>query len=254
MNSPNASSPHGTHGTHGTDSTHVTLSPRERIMRRLTSADSFRSPYGPPLQAPDVAAYYAAHQRNEDRATRIARFRSAIEAAHAEVHDTDAAGWPQLLCRIAAEKGAKTLLHGTVAADAAHLANIQTSLRLIPYERSIDTWRSEMFATIDAGFTRARSAIAETGSLVLWPGTNEPRLMSLVPPIHFVLLDADTIHADLHGAMLAEKWATSLPTNALLISGPSKTADIQQTLAYGAHGPRELIVLLCHPQATEAQP
>jgi L-lactate dehydrogenase complex protein LldG len=35
-----------------------------------------------------------------------------------------------------------------------------------------------------------------------------------------------------------------LPTNALLISGPSKTADIQQTLAYGAHGPRELVVLI----------
>jgi L-lactate dehydrogenase complex protein LldG len=37
-----------------------------------------------------------------------------------------------------------------------------------------------------------------------------------------------------------------LPTNALLICGPSKTADIQQTLAYGAHGPRELVVLLRH--------
>jgi len=46
--------------------------------------------------------------------------------------------------------------------------------------------------------------------------------------------------------MVAEDWKNSLPTNALLISGPSKTADIQQTLAYGAHGPRELIVLLTH--------
>jgi L-lactate dehydrogenase complex protein LldG len=35
-----------------------------------------------------------------------------------------------------------------------------------------------------------------------------------------------------------------MPTNALLISGPSKTADIQQTLAYGAHGPKELVLLL----------
>ena len=43
-----------------------------------------------------------------------------------------------------------------------------------------------------------------------------------------------------------------MPTNALLISGPSKTADIQQTLAYGAHGPRELIVLLCHPKGNVA--
>jgi L-lactate dehydrogenase complex protein LldG len=43
-----------------------------------------------------------------------------------------------------------------------------------------------------------------------------------------------------------------MPTNALLVCGPSKTADIQQTLAYGAHGPRELVVLLCHPQGAAA--
>jgi L-lactate dehydrogenase complex protein LldG len=53
------------------------------------------------------------------------------------------------------------------------------------------------------------------------------------------------LHADLHAAITAEGWAQGMPTNALLISGPSKTADIQQVLAYGAHGPRELIVLLC---------
>ena len=44
--------------------------------------------------------------------------------------------------------------------------------------------------------------------------------------------------------MHAQGWAGGLPTNALLVSGPSKTADIQQTLAYGAHGPKELLVLI----------
>jgi L-lactate dehydrogenase complex protein LldG len=72
--------------------------------------------------------------------------------------------------------------------------------------------------------------------------------MSLVPPVHFVLLDVATIHADLYSTLCTEGWSSGLPTNALLISGPSKTADIQQTLAYGAHGPRELVVLLRHPQ------
>jgi L-lactate dehydrogenase complex protein LldG len=76
--------------------------------------------------------------------------------------------------------------------------------------------------------------------------------MSLVPPIHFVLLDAATIHADMHSAFTAEGWASGMPTNALLISGPSKTADIQQTLAYGAHGPRELVVLLRHGKGETA--
>ena len=66
--------------------------------------------------------------------------------------------------------------------------------------------------------------------------------------MHFVLLDSHRIHADLHAAISAEGWAQGLPTNALLISGPSKTADIQQTMAYGAHGPRELVLLLLHPE------
>ncbi|MCW8891142.1 MAG: lactate utilization protein, partial [Sedimenticola sp.] len=45
-------------------------------------------------------------------------------------------------------------------------------------------------------------------------------------------------------AIANEKWQEGMPTNALLISGPSKSADIEQTLAYGVHGPVELIVLL----------
>ena len=44
--------------------------------------------------------------------------------------------------------------------------------------------------------------------------------------------------------MHAERWSDGLPTNVILVSSPSKTADIQQTLAYGAHGPKQLIVLL----------
>jgi L-lactate dehydrogenase complex protein LldG len=47
--------------------------------------------------------------------------------------------------------------------------------------------------------------------------------------------------------MREQGWAQAMPTNALLISGPSKTADIEQTLAYGVHGPKRLIVLVVHP-------
>jgi L-lactate dehydrogenase complex protein LldG len=70
--------------------------------------------------------------------------------------------------------------------------------------------------------------------------------------VHVVLLDVDAIHADFHAAISAEGWSSGLPSNALLISGPSKTADIQQTLAYGAHGPRELVVLLREAEGSQS--
>jgi L-lactate dehydrogenase complex protein LldG len=224
------------------------MNARNSILERLRSASIT---VRPPL--PDVASWYATHSRNEDMSQRIARLRSALEAVHAEVHDTTASDWPELLLRIAAEKGLRNLLIGT---DTPHGDTLQArqseQLKLLRYDRSIDSWRDVLFDEVDAALTRARSAIAETGSLVLWPDASEPRLMSLVPAVNFMLLDVNAIHADLHSAMQAEGWQDGMPTNALLVCGPSKTADIQQTLAYGAHGPRELVVLLCHPQGAAA--
>jgi L-lactate dehydrogenase complex protein LldG len=86
--------------------------------------------------------------------------------------------------------------------------------------------------------------LAESGSLVLWPDADEPRLMSLVPPLHIALLQADRLFENFAQLIARENWAAGMPTNALLISGPSKTADIEQTLAYGIHGPKALITLI----------
>jgi L-lactate dehydrogenase complex protein LldG len=179
-----------------------------------------------------------------------------MEAVKTEVHDTTASEWPDLLLRIAAAKGVRSLLIGADTPHGAELESRHSRLQSNPtevlelrrYAQPIEAWRQELFDGIDASLTAARSAIAETGSLIFWPDAREPRLMSLVPPIHFVLLDVATIHADMHSAFAAEGWANGMPTNALLISGPSKTADIQQTLAYGAHGPRELVLLLRRPE------
>jgi L-lactate dehydrogenase complex protein LldG len=219
------------------------MSARNDILARLRAA-----PAGERVPLPDVDAWYAAASRDE-RAP-LERFRANIEAAHAEVHDTDAAAWPALLCRIAAAKGVQRLLVGNDSAEAKALAALpactEGGLQLMPYYAPAKNWRNDLFDGIDAALTPAKSALADTGSLILWPDAGAPRLMSLVPPIHFVLLDAAAVHTDLHAAMKAERWADGMPTNALVISGPSKTADIQQTLAYGAHGPREVVVLIVH--------
>ena len=199
------------------------------------------------LPLPDVKAWFDAHQRREDSAQRVSRLRAALESVKTEVHDTTVADWPELLLRLVAAKGLRNLLIGTDTPHGAELEACQpANLELKRYAESIDSWRDVLFDEVDASLTLAKSAIAEVGSLILWPTPAEPRLMSLVPSVHFVLLDVGTIHADFYSAITAEGWKDSLPTNALLICGPSKTADIQQTLAYGAHGPRELVVLLRH--------
>ena len=164
---------------------------------------------------------------------------------------TRADSWPQALAARAAQAGWRHVLlapntaHGARAAQA--LQGLATPPQLKSYDRPIDDWKAELFHDVDAAFTTTRAGIAETGTLIVWPDADEPRAMSLVPPVHIALFDASRLYENFYQAVSTEGWANGLPTNSLLISGPSKTADIQQTLAYGAHGPRELIVLAIVP-------
>lgn len=218
------------------------MSARQQILARLRGA-TVTNP--PPL--PDVASWFDSHRRHEELEQRTQRLRTALAAVHTELHDVTPANWASVLLQVAADKGVRQLLIG---ADTPHGAQLQAcpanGVQLLTYSQPIDGWRETMFDTVDASLTLARGAVAETGSLLLWPSPSEPRLLSLVPPVHFVLLDVDAIYADLLSMMTAQGWSQGLPTNVLLICGPSKTADIQQTLAYGAHGPKELVVLLRH--------
>ncbi|MEC7467080.1 MAG: lactate utilization protein, partial [SAR324 cluster bacterium] len=102
----------------------------------------------------------------------------------------------------------------------------------------------EILWSVAAGVTQTIGAIAETGSLLLKPDEQEPRLLSLVPPIHLAILDSKRIYSTFSEAIREEGWSRPMPTNVLLISGPSKTADIEQTLVYGIHGPKQLILFL----------
>ena len=115
--------------------------------------------------------------------------------------------------------------------------------RLVAYDRPVEQMKERLFNEMDAGFTTTRGGIAETGGLIVWPSPQEPRLMSLVPPVHLALLDTDAIYDTFWDALRSQGWAAGMPANALLISGPSKTADIEQTLAYGVHGPKRLVVV-----------
>jgi L-lactate dehydrogenase complex protein LldG len=216
------------------------MSARDRILAKLKAAPLLPKP------EPDVAGWFAGHRPVENTAEKVARFRKCIEFAHAEVHPVSRTGWLAKLQEVLAEKGIAKLLvaPGTPHGQRAQAELPAQSIACPAYDQPIEAWKETLFHDIPASLTAARAAIAETGTLILWPDEHEPRLMSLVPPVHVVLLDSARLYNTFYEATQAEAWKDGLPTNALLISGPSKTADIQVTLAYGAHGPKELIVLL----------
>jgi len=179
---------------------------------------------------------------------RIARLRQLMEAVHTETHLTRSADWPALVEQLLADKQLPSLLiapgtpHG--AQLVAHFAGRDGLPALKAYDRPVEEWKAELFDATPASLTGTLGAIAATGSLILWPDRREPRLMSLVPPVHFALLKASSIRDNFYEVQQEQNWAAGMPTNALLVSGPSKTADIEQVLAYGAHGPKDLIVLI----------
>lgn len=221
------------------------MSARDRILAKLKAAPNLPKP------EPDVAAWFAGHRPVESTAEKVARFRKCIEFAHAEVHAVTPATWLDKLREVLAARRIDKLLvaedtpHGGAALDDLPPQGIECAT----YDMPIEAWKTEMFHATPASLTAARAAIAETGTLILWPDAREPRLMSLVPPVHVVLLDSSKIYNTFYEATQTEGWKDTLPTNALLISGPSKTADIQVTLAYGAHGPKELVVLVMGEEA-----
>ncbi|MFL1466635.1 lactate utilization protein C [Marinobacter sp. HN1S83] len=179
---------------------------------------------------------------------RIARLRELMEAVHTEVHQTRQDDWPALVAELLAKREIDNLLYAPATTHGEQLASAWKDRTggpdLQAYDRPIEEWKAEFFNDVQASLTGTIGGIAATGSLVLWPDRNEPRLMSLVPPVHIALLKASGIHDNWYDMMTVQNWAAGLPTNTLLVSGPSKTADIEQVLAYGAHGPKELIVLI----------
>ena len=183
---------------------------------------------------------------------RIPQLRKLMEAVHTEIHLTSADGWPALLAQLLAERQLTSLLIAPTTAHGQrvtqHWAQHLGLATLKAYDRPVEQWKAELFNDTPASLTTTLGAIAATGSLILWPTREEPRLMSLVPPVHFALLKASEIRDNFYQVQREFNWAQGMPTNALLVSGPSKTADIEQVLAYGAHGPKDLVVLILEDQ------
>lgn len=99
-------------------------------------------------------------------------------------------------------------------------------------------------ATRSIGITSADYALADTGTLVMLSSVAEARLISLLPPIHVAIVARETLLSGLDELLTRIPKPADVSSSMVLITGPSRTADIEQILVRGVHGPGELHVIL----------
>jgi len=111
----------------------------------------------------------------------------------------------------------------------------------IPYES-----REESMPDVSIGITRCEYLVARLGTVMVSSRLSPGRKISVYPEVHLILGYTSQLVPDLKHALsnLKKKYKNQYPSMVSLITGPSRTADIEKTLVMGAHGPRDLYVFL----------
>ena len=132
-----------------------------------------------------------------------------------------------------------------VASNSAYLAEL--GIGNLPGVRSGITDREKLralCATADIGITSADYALADTGSLVMLASPQEARMISLLPPAHIAVVPRDRILTGLDELFSLLPRPADATSSMVLITGPSRTADIEQILVRGVHGPGNFTVVI----------
>lgn len=215
---------------------------RERILARLRQARAVHPLHANPVQESD-AEWLARQPPMGDLA---ARFTREQEATGGQVRRV--AGWaalPDVVVPWLAERGVRSVITGTeprleplredLAADG--------RFELRRYDGPVEDQRAALFSA-DCGITTSRGAVAETGSVILVPTAAEPRLLSLAPETHVAVVERAALHPTLAAFIETGAYQAEVPANLVLVSGASRTADIELILAVGVHGPKAFLVAL----------
>jgi len=119
-----------------------------------------------------------------------------------------------------------------------------SGLRELPWHRAPGlTLSSSPPSSEDTALSAADHGIAETGTLAFFSGPRTPSSWHFLPGREIVLLRRATIVPRLEEAIALLRRRT-VPATINLVTGPSRTADVEQTIELGAHGPREVHILL----------
>lgn len=106
-------------------------------------------------------------------------------------------------------------------------------------------------------FTGSFAGVAETGTLVLLSGPESPTTLNFLPDVHIAMLFVERIvgsYEDAWARLRMKNGPGVMPRVVNWITGPSRTADIEQTLLLGAHGPRRLHIILVDAAAPDPEP
>jgi L-lactate utilization protein LutC len=180
----------------------------------------------------------------------VIRFRDEFAAAGGQTHVVgDRAGAVAIVLDLVRAHSVRRVLLGGGEVVAA--LQIVEPLRMAGIEvvgaGARQTSRDAIFQA-DLGLTGVDYLIAETGSVILASRPEQPRSLSLLPPIHVAVAERRQILPDLFDLFaLLGKGPDELPACLSVITGPSKTGDIELRLVTGVHGPGEIHVILFDP-------
>lgn len=207
---------------------------RENILHRVRTALG-RSAGQPPSEAPPVRLRIP----EVDMEARIASLRMRIEALAGATH------------RVATAEEARALVAGivagrpTVASNSPYLA--ECGIASLPGVRTgireTDDMRTAA-AAAEVGITSADYALADTGTLVMISSPAEARLVSLLPILHVAVVPRERILTGLDELFTLLPKPADQTSSMVLITGPSRTADIEQILVRGVHGPGQITVII----------
>ena len=205
---------------------------RERILARIGTA----------ISNPDaeIDAYLAEHPRGPAPALRdnlITHFKErALQLSSDVIEAANTGDIPALVAHYLAERGLppRGVCWPIVSSLPWGEANLEIAVRGANSQDMV-------------GITGTFCAIAETGTLMMLSGPETPPSSSLLPETHIAILNIQRIVVSMEDAWDLLRKEYKVPPRAVnFISGPSRTADIEQTVTLGAHGPYRVLIILVH--------
>jgi len=207
---------------------------RENILHRVRTALG-RNAGQPPPDPPPVRLRIP----EAPMESRIDCMRMRIEALAGETH------------RVATREEARALVAGIVAGRSAVASNspylAECGIAALPGVRTgilgVEEMRTAAAAS-EVGITSADYALADTGTLVMLSSAAEARLVSLLPLLHVAVVPRERILTGLDELFTLLPHPAEQTSSMVLITGPSRTADIEQILVRGVHGPGQITVVI----------